>query len=143
MVSWGWGKGGETNGGGRKTPRKPGENFGVRIFASEHVEALNYCIRKIGSIFAFLLDYSCIQSTHVSHLPANASKRDKHPLTLYMKPFRISIYSWNIYLKQLQLTIFLEHLHVGENINPQFPSKKKTAAKLVVGWTTGDGKAWR
>ena len=147
MVSWGWGKGGETNGGGRKTPRKPGENFGVRIFASEHVEALNYCIRKIGSIFAFLLDYSCIQSTQCIPSSCKCFKAIKkgiqHPLTLYMKPFKIWIYSWNIYLKQLQLTIFLEHLHVGENINPHFPCKKKRPPSSWWVGLTGDGKAWR
>ena len=57
--------------------------------------------------------------------PANASKRDKHPLTLYMKPLQnLNLQLEYVYLKQLQLTIFLEHLHVGENTNPHFPSKK-------------------
>ena len=59
-----------------------GEVVRVMVFSGEDfflcrstLRHENYCIRKIGSIFSFLLDYSCIESTHVSHFPANDSKR--------------------------------------------------------------------
>ena len=118
----------------------------VRFFVSEHVEAFKYCIRKIGSIFAFLLDYSCIESTRCIPSSCKCFKaiKKRHPASSHIvhEALQNLNYSWNIHLKQLQLTIFLEHLDVGENINPHFPSKKN-GRKLVVGWTTGDGKAWR
>ena len=91
---------------------------------------------------------SCIQSTQCIPSSCKCFKAIKkgiqHPLTLYMKPFKIWIYSWNIYIWNNSNYLFSWNTSMLERTStPSSLQKKKRAAKLVVGWTTGDGKAWR
>ena len=104
------------------------------FFVSEHAEAWKLLypkdrvkLRVFSGLFMYWI-YPCIPfsckwfkaikeaSSILSHWTWSPSKSQN----------TLGIYFW----KQFQLTIFLEHLHVWKNHQPQFPFQKKKATKL-------------
>ena len=114
----------------------------ARFFVSEHVEAFKYCIRKIGSIFAFLLDYSCIESTQCIPSSCKCFKaiKKRHPASSHI--VHEALQNLNLQLEFLFETTsttstnyFLGTPPCWREHQPPFPFQKNTAGKLVVGWT--------